>query len=209
MNELKAKSYKLKASSGFTLIEIMIFIGLSAGVLAVLGLVVTNIASLKDYFGEALSAEQEIQQTLTEMGPEIRSISQSNIGSYPIESSASTTLIFYSAIDQDGLFERVRYFLSGTTLKKGVIKPTGNPLQYVLGNEVVRDVVRNIVPGYDIFSYYDRTYTGTENPLTQPVGVSGVRLIRVTLTVNRNGPQGSGAVTLSERFTIRNLRDNQ
>ena len=38
-------------------------------------------------------------------------------------------------LDDDGLKEKIRYYLTGTTLKKGVIKPTGSPPVYLSANE--------------------------------------------------------------------------
>src|SRR3989344_3115608 len=140
-----------KNGAGFTLIELIIFIGLSTGVLAVIALFVTNVGSLKNYFDESLLVDQEIQQTLAVMIPEIRSAAQSNIGNYPIEAASQTSFTFYSDIDRDGIFERVRYYLDGTTLKKGVIEPTGSPLTYNPANEVIYEAVHNMVIGYTIF----------------------------------------------------------
>ena len=50
---------------------------------------------------------------------------------------ATTGFIFYANIDSDTLYERVRFWVEGTILKKGVIKPTGVPLDYDLQNEDV------------------------------------------------------------------------
>jgi type II secretory pathway pseudopilin PulG len=195
-------------TSGFTLIEIIIFIGLAAGILIVLAGFVNNISSFSVYFQSSLSAEADIQQTLNTITPEMRAMAQSNLGNYPIEAASATTLIFYSDIDHDGLAERVRYFVNGLTLQKGVIKPTGQPLQYVTGNEVINNVVRNIVSGSTVFSYFSDSYTGTENPMSLPIDIQRVRIIKITLSVDENVNVDPGPITLSAQVTPRNLRSN-
>ena len=198
-----------KNGAGFTLIELIIFIGLSTGVLAVIALFVTNVGSLKNYFDESLLVDQEIQQTLAVMIPEIRSAAQSNIGNYPIEAASQTSFTFYSDIDRDGIFERVRYYLDGTTLKKGVIEPTGSPLTYNPANEVIYEAVHNMVTGYTIFNYYDMNYSGTQDPMATPVNIPNIRIIGITLTADqKNQTAGSAAITHSAKVAVRNLRDN-
>lgn len=205
-HSLKSKRY---FSRGFTLIEIMLIIGLSTGIIFVTAFFVNNLSSFRGYFEETLTGEQEIQQTLETIISEIRSIAQSNVGDYPIGVATPTALTFFSDADKDGLFERIRYFLDGTTLKRGKIKPTGAPLTYNPANETFTEVVHNIVLGGNIFEYYDGSYTGGEAPLVFPVPVANIRLIKVTLNVDRPGAESAGQVMLSALATPRNLRTIQ
>lgn len=193
---------------GFTLIEVLVYIFIAMGFIVVIGSFVSDITDFRSYFDEALTVEQEIRLTLARMIPEIRSAAQSNIGNYPIESATQTSFVFFSDIDSDGLFERVRYFLNGTTFQKGVIKPSGNPLTYNPANEIIVDVIHNIVLGYDIFHYYDGGYSGSEPALGFPVNIPDVRMVAVTLTADQVGQPGAAPISMTGKVTIRNLRDN-
>ena len=64
------------------------------------------------------------------MVSEIRTASTANTGAYTIGLATDSALTFYSDTDNDGLKEKVRYFITGTTLQKGLTKPTGSPLSY-------------------------------------------------------------------------------
>ncbi len=114
-------------------------------------------------------------------------------------------MFFFANIDSDDLKERLNYFLSGNILKRGVIKPGGSPLTYNPANEVLQDLIKDVTPA-TIFSYYDSTFDGTGSPLAQPVDVSKIRLVKITITVDPNGPKPPEPVTVSTEATIRSLR---
>ena len=67
------------------------------------------------------------------------------------------TFTFYSDIDSDGVKERVRYFKDNLDFKKGIIEPTGDPLEYVLGNETISTLTGALENVDPIFNYYDRS----------------------------------------------------
>jgi len=136
-------------------------------------------------------------------------MSPSSLGSYPIEIAADNTLVFFTDINDDGLKERVRYFVQGTTLKKGVISPTGSPLAYVSANETFTELVHNLRNGSTpVFTYYDTNYNGTTSPLTQPVDISFIRLIKVNMIVDVDPNRSPVPVTVTTQISVRNLKDN-
>ena len=205
--ERVAKRKKELKESGFTLVEVVLSIGILVSAIAIIGVFGRDVTDLSVDYTQRFVAQQEIDLTINEMMTEMRSISQSNEGSYPIAIASSSAITFYTDRQGDGLVEKVRYYLEGTTLKKGVIIPSGDPLQYNPGSEVVRDVVQNISMGTStIFSYYDKNFSGSEPPLVQPVTISDIRMIGVSLSakdVSQIAP-----VSFSIRITPRNLRDN-
>lgn len=192
---------------GFTLIEFLV----TMTIVVVIGVLIMNLSrDVTDStvrFSNSLVTEQAIQSTLQVMMPEIRSIAQSNDGAYPISAAASSSFEFYSDIDQDGLFERVRYFLNGTTFQKGVIKPSGSPLAYATSSEQLRDLVYNMVVPSQIFSYYDSTATSTDSvALSFPVNPLDVKTVRVNLVANKGTATIPAIVSTATEATIRNLR---
>jgi prepilin-type N-terminal cleavage/methylation domain-containing protein len=199
---------KQNIKTGFTLIEVMVVIF----ILALIGVAISNfqvnVFSLNKFLSGGLTAQDEARRALKTMTAEIRPLSPSSIGSYPIAQASPTSFTFYSDIDADALKERIRYFLDGATLKKGVIKPSGSPLTYNPANEQITELIHYVVNGATpIFSYYDKNYDGTTLSLSQPVDILMVRLVQVTIMINRD-PSRAGAITLTTQISMRNLKDN-
>ncbi len=200
---------KYNPKSGFTLIEVLV----SIFILTLIGLAVSSF--LKDIFSYnriisgSLTAQDEARRALKTMSAEIRTASPSSLGAYAITQVATSSLIFYSNIDDDSYKERVRYFLDSTTLKKGVIKPSGSPLIYNLANETISELVHDIANAViPIFSYYDTDYDGTTQPLTEPINISAVRLVKITIIIDKDSTQPPGPMTLTTQINMRNLKDN-
>lgn len=192
---------------GFTLIELLL--GISVFTLIVIALIIfsKNIFNYSSFISSGLNDVNTGRQAMKVMTAEIRTASTASTGAYTIALANSTTFTFYSDIDDDGLKEKVRYFLNGTSLEKGVIKPTGNPLTYNSANEVITTLalyVRNT----SIFNYYDKNYDGTTAPLTLPVNPSSIRLIKITINVDKDLSRPPGESIFSTQISIRNLKDN-
>ncbi|MDO8496856.1 MAG: prepilin-type N-terminal cleavage/methylation domain-containing protein [bacterium] len=200
-------------SKGFTLIEVLIAMSILSGIVFIVSMFGLDIFSFQVFLGDVFTMQQDISLTLTSMGLEIRATGPSANGSYPIESASSDSLTFYSDIDGDSAFERVRYFVSGTTLKRGIIEPSGNPAVYNLANEISTDVVKNIIlppsASQPLFSYYDQNYTGDQVSLSLPIDVNKIRLIRATVTADKTPQDLVGRIDYSSTMLIRNLRNVQ
>lgn len=192
-------------NKGFTLIEMIISIGILSAVMVAVSMFGLDIYDFGIFLGENLIAHQEIQLTLKVIISEMRAMSQSVNGGYPIESASQNSIIFYSDMDGDGFTERIRYFLDGNKFKKGVIKPSGNPLFYS-GAENITEEIHNIYSaGGNIFGYYDSSYSGTQAELGFPINIPNIKLIKVNLTVDPNPADPSSRVNFSTSVNIRNL----
>jgi prepilin-type N-terminal cleavage/methylation domain-containing protein len=192
--------------SGFTLVEIVIATAISGIAIAVVTLLAIDVTGFSTSLGSRIEQEQELAPFLRLLVSEIRSIGPAENGAYHIAQASAQTFTFFADVDNDGTFEQVRYFVSGTTLKKGVIEPTATePIQYPPANETVTDVVTGLVPG-TVFTYYNEGYPPVATPLPSPVNVTDVRLVTATLTVDKDPAAEPGPSTLSVSATIRNLR---
>lgn len=155
-----------------------------------------------------LTIQQELQLLMRRFNAEVRAAAPSETGAYAIASASTTQLTFYTDSDNDGIVERIRYFVSGNQLRKGTLHPTGSPLAYT-GSESVRTLVRNVVATTTpVFSYYNSTYAGTTTALTQPVTLSAVRSIKMFLMVDDDTTQAPPAVESTTQATVRTLKDN-
>ncbi len=198
---------KFKYKKGFTLVETLFGVAIFVVIVGALTLFSRNIWVYNSFVSAGLSDANSARQTLKIITAEIRTASIADTGSYVIALANSTAFTFYSDIDDDGLKEKVRYFLNGTTLQKGVIKPSGSPLTYNPTSETISTLVSNITNN-SIFNYYDKNYDGTTAALGTPVNIPLVRLIKVTIQIDKDPNKAPNAMTFSTQISIRNLKDN-
>lgn len=194
-----------KFGAGFTLLEIVILVGILSMITLATLIFQQDFFKVNRLVEGSLGRETEVRRLLKSFAEELRSAVPSSAGGYLIEQAADSSFVFFVNIDSDDLKERIHYFLSGSTLQKGVLKPGGLPLTYNPANEVIQDLVKDVTPAA-IFSYYDSTFDGTGSPLTQPVDLAKIRLVKVTITVDSNGPKPPEPISVSTQATIRGLR---
>ncbi len=197
----------------FTLLEALIATSITALVLAGGWALARNVLSFNTTAYDGLSAQADLLKVMNVWSLELRAATPAENGAFPILTAATNTLTYYSDVDDDGIVERVRYFLSGTKMRKGIIEPTGSPLTYVAANETVIDQIQGVVnSATSIFQYYDSSYTGTASstaPLVQPVNTSVIRLIKLTIEVDRDTRRPPGPTQMITQVSLRNLKDNQ
>ena len=195
--------------SGFSVIEVL----MSIFILTLIGLAVysfqKDVFSLNKIISGSLTAQDEARRALKSMSAGIRTASPSSLGAYALTQTATSSFTFYSNIDDDSFKERVRYFLDGTTLKKGVIKPSGTPLTYNPANEAISEIVHDVANATSsVFSYYDANYDGTTQPLPEPIDIAAVRLVKITVAIDKDSQTSPGPITLTTQISMRNLKDN-
>ena len=90
-----------------------------------------------------------------------------------------------------------------------MIKPSGTPLTYDPSNEEVVILVRDMNNGPDpIFEYFDSNYNGESAPLLQPVQITQIRLVRITVKIEKDPNRSLGPVIATSQVFLRNLKDN-
>lgn len=198
---------ELKTKKGFSLVEVLFGVSIFVLIMGALILFSRNIWDYNSFVSLGLANADAGRQVLKTMVSEIRTASDANTGAYTIGVAGNTAFTFYSDIDNDGLKEKVRYFLTGTTLQKGVIKPTGSPLIYNSLNEKISTLASNVI-NTSIFEYYDKNYDGTTAPLSSPVNLPAVRLIKIIMTIEKDPNRLPAPKTFSTQVSIRNLKDN-
>jgi type II secretory pathway pseudopilin PulG len=194
---------------GFSLVEIVVVMAIATAIFLAVFNFGTSIFSFNSDAQKNLSAQSDARRVLKNIVKELRSASPSSLGSYPITLAGTSTLTFFVNLDSDAYKEQVRYFLSGKELKRGVVKPSGSPLTYNPANEQMSTLVRDINNGATaIFDYFDSSYTGTSTPLTTPVQISKIRLIRITLKIEKDPNKSLGPIIVTSQVFLRNLKDN-
>lgn len=205
--------YKIKnlpaqaGTKGFTIIETLVVVGVFA-------LIMTAVSSSIVYFyrSNRIVLEQAYAINSARKGVEfmvrdIREMIYSDEGAYPVISMDANSFYFYSDIDRDDSVERIRYFIDGTDLKKGLTEATGDPPQYLDGNEMistVSDSTRNIEQAIPVFNFFD----DQGNEIIDYAKISEVAFVKINLIVNINANRLPDEFTLRSSATLRNLKTN-
>ncbi len=194
---------------GFTLIEVLVSISIFALIVGATVEIYLFARNANDIVWEQLKTQNEGRKVIQDFTNELRTATASSIGAYSIESAAGNHITFYSDFYKDTFRERIRYFMSSTTLRRGIIKPTGNPLTYNSANEVFTDIAHDVANASNtIFTYYDNNFTGTSAPLANPVDVTKIRMVGITLELEENPRASPAPFYISSKVMIRNLKDN-
>jgi prepilin-type N-terminal cleavage/methylation domain-containing protein len=196
---------------GVTIIELVVVLFIlslvAGGVLAFQ----RNVFSTNRILQSSLRSETQVRLVFRSFSGEVRSALPGWNGAAIIDTAGTSTIIFYTTLDQDKYTERVRYQLKGTTLEKGVTK-----FDLVTGAYDLPESTTTLVTGINaapfgrIFSYYDKTYDGTSSypALPDPVDIARVRLVRFDLPIAPVGTSASSTKVNSIQVTFRNLKDN-
>ncbi len=199
-------------ANGFTLIEVIVSIGIMLMVGGGLVIFERSVISNSKVLQSELKSQQQVRRSLGGFVADLRSAASSAAGAYAIDTAATSTLIFYANVDKDASVERIRYFVATSTLKRGIIKPIGTT--YNVASETVSILVNDIANATSsaIFTYYDTGYDGftasSTDPLPLPINIPAIRLVKMTLTTNPNGVRSPVMQTYSTQVSIRNLKDN-
>jgi len=195
---------------GLTVIELLISVAILSLLTVTVSTFQRDVFSLNTNLQSSLNAQLEARHVLKVIVTELRKSSQSGTGSYPIELASSTGITFYSDINNNGSVEKVRYYLSGKTVRKGVITPTGNPSVYSAGSEVTTTLLNYVVASstLPIFQYYTSAYAGTTSPLTIPPNISTIRLIKITAIIDTDPNRSPTPIIVTSLVSLRNLKDN-
>ena len=195
---------------GFSLVEIVIVVAIASTVIFVVANLSGNVSLLNGLVGQQLQSKSDINQTLQIVQSEVRSAGPSQNGAFPIDVAGTSTFGFYSDINKDGFVDHVRYFLSSSTIYKGVIAPTGTPAAYPTSSEVITDLIDSVIipTSTPLFSYYDASYTGTQAALASPFDLANIRLVAISFQADVKPKQAPGPQYFYALIDVRNLRSN-
>jgi type II secretory pathway pseudopilin PulG len=189
---------------GFTLVETVVVVSLTTLVGLGLLAMITFFYRSNAFLLEATSAVDSASRGLNEALESLREASYAEDGTYPLASAATSSVTFYGDMDDDASVERVRLYLSGYVLYRGVTNAGGNPPSYAGQTESVETIATwvknaNATP---VFRYFDDD--GLE--LTGTIDISRVRSVRTRLDVDINPQRAPNILILEGAATLRNLR---
>lgn len=187
-----------------TLIETVVWVAVTLSAMLAIVTSVQYFYRTNNYTVEQAAAVSSAQRGIEAMVKTMREAAYASTGAYPIIQISTSSVAFYADVDSDPFIERLRFFIDGNTLKRGIIDPVGDPPVYS-GTEVistVSDSVRNVDQGVTTFRYYDVN----GDLMTDLTDISALRFIEVTIVVNINPFRMPNQFTLRSTAALRNLR---
>ena len=195
---------------GMTLVEIIVAIAILIIVMIAVSTFQYNVLDYNRHSQTALTNVGDATNILKYMSKELRTMSPSVTGSYPILSVATSSITFYSDIEGDGTKEQIRYYIASTTLYRGIIVPSGSPMTYNPTDEsksTIATGVRNATSSA-LFEYFNGLYGGNEQPLTYPITIFTIRLVKINITIDSDPRRSPVPITYTTQISLRNLKDN-
>ncbi len=190
---------------GMTLVETVVVLALFS-VLSIA--IMTVISSFYRY--NAYTIAQAYQVDSARRGIELlvrdlREMTYSDNGAFPLVGRATSSVQFYSDIDRDSSVELVRYELVDQTLYKYIYEASGIPAVYPSEpsrTETISEYVHNDLEAVAMFTYYD-----SQGVVLSGSGVSEVRHVDVALVVNVDPVREPGKYHLRSSASLRNLKE--
>jgi len=196
---------------GVTLVETIVAIGIFVIIVVAWNSIIIQSYRSAEFGQQQQEAIREAQKGIEIMTQELREMSTAENGAYALEKADDNEIIFYSDIDKDIYTERVRYWLDGNNLKKGVVEPSGDPLDYNPSNEQTK-IITNFVNNStsSLFTYFNEDYPYDEvnNPLPAPARLIDTKLIHIFLRVNIDPSKAPKDFDVEADVQLRNLKTN-
>lgn len=206
---------------GVTFVETVVVIGIMSVVMLGSSLFFVRMWRTHQFTYEIAIASFVSQRGIEKAEQAIRAARPSENGSFPIVSADDHDIVFYMDYDEDGVAEKVHYFVDDQKLKIGVREPNLSvvPATYADGDETVQDAASYIVnesTGFPTFTYYDVNseiygYADIEGEAIEtPVSndkLGDVKMVKILLFVNPDPLRAPNNVRIETFVVIRNLAD--
>jgi len=197
-----------KYSSGMTLVEVVVAIGLYTVLTLAITTAVTALYRYNAYTIEQANEIDNARRGMTQWNRDVKEMTTAEDGTFPIAVIAEHHLGYYSDTDQDDNVEYIEYILSTTTLIKYTYNPSGTPATYDLtspdSTQILSEYVQNINQATSTFFFFDNS--GNQLSSTSPL--VNVRYIKAQIIVNIDPLRSPGEFMLRSSIAPRNLKDN-
>ena len=206
---------------GVTFVETIVVIGIMSVVMLGSSLFFVSMWRTHQFTYEIAIASFVSQRGIQKAEQTIRAARPSENGSFPIVSADDHDIVFFMDYDEDGVAERVHYFIDDQKLKIGVREPDLSvvPPTYADGDQAIQDAASYIVnetTGFPTFMYYDvdseiYEYADIEGEAIEtPVSnddIGDIKMIKILLFVNPDPIKKPNNVRIETIVVIRNLAD--
>ena len=188
-------------SSGFSLMEMIVVIGLVSVLSLLLSLIISRGFNSYRFSRESIEAQDEIALAMRDFEKKTR-------GATEIIMAGQYDLTFYVYLGDETCPapSYVHYFLSGDELQRGIISPvqTGPDITYPPENEVNKTIAKFIVVTLPIFDYYD----DSSQIMQFPIYIDSIKMIRITISSDEDINKPPLPITETTTVNLRNLKKN-
>lgn len=194
--------------AGMTFVEMIVALGLYSIISLSLFNIVHTLYQNNSYMFAQADEVAYARRGLYALAQDLREMTYSEDGTFPVVVMEEHRIGFYSDIDRDYSVEYVEYEVASSTLYKYTHNATGSPPTYDFATpdetDVLSEYVQNIDQASSTFRYFDRD----NNELTTGALLTDVRYIQVQLIVNIDPLRSPGEFMLQSSVAPRNLKDN-
>lgn len=185
---------------GFTLPEILTTLGILLIIIFISSdFIVNGFKSLR-FEQEQEVAVKTARIAMEDLKREIRGANMSESGDYPLLVIEDDDFIFFTDVDDDYEFEKVRYRMIGTILEKSVYEPgPSNDYSTIGATMTIANYMNNDEEA--VFLYFDSDYNETAL-------INDVRLIQISLKINVTPTISPNDYYVTTDVNLRNLKDN-
>lgn len=192
---------KIKFEKGISLIELTVTAGLFVVISGLMMVMIVRSYNSYSYSRQTIDAQEEASTAM-------RDFEKNTRGATQILTSTPDELTFYSYLldDLQPAPSRVRYYSDNGNLMKGVIHPTGpGPVfTYPSDQEFSRAIAKNVINGSNLFLYYN----DANSRIGDPTPVDAVRMITLTVTIDKDTSSPPEAISSVTSVNLRNLKTN-
>lgn len=191
---------KSKFKKGFTIIELVAVTGL----ITVITLLVMSmlVSSLKTY-----RTKRQVVDAEEKTAAVMREFEQTTRAATKLLLIGPNQLTFYRFYDLTSSSPtQVRYFVDGSQFKVGLTSPQGTApdVTYPSASEKIDLIIPDVTNGNQLFDYYD----GNSSHLTGAINSADIRVIRLTISLDKNGSAPPGPTTETTEVMLRNMKSN-
>lgn len=196
---------------GFTLLEVIIAMFLFSIIVGLVSVFAVFFFRNYSFSFEEQQSVGQAQAALTQMIREIRKARNGDDGSWPILTTNNNDITFYADVNGDNRTDKVRYFINGNELRRGVIQPTAVPVTYPAQNEQISVLVSSLqATSSAMFTYYNGDWPGdtVTNPLQPSQRVFHTRFVQISINIQPSGSFATKPFQLKSGVSIRSMKDN-
>lgn len=201
----------MKNLKGYTLIELLMTIALTAIVISLSVFILTYYLRNYTFSFTQQQIVNEGQTTFMQLIRNIREIRTGENGSWPIIDAQDTSFTFYSDVTNDGRADRVRFYVENNQLKRGIIEPTLPPVTYPIINEKISVVADHIDTSLGpIFTYYNNNWPNDtiNNPLPVDQRLYSTSFVNIKIYILIDSNDKSAPYEISSGVMLKNLKTN-
>lgn len=196
----------MRPTKAFSLVETLVVVALTTLVGMGLFAMIFHFYRSNAFLLEATSAVESSSRGISTTLESLREATYGEDGSYPIASVATSSITFYADLDLDESVEKVRFFVSGDVLYRGLTEPAGNPPTYAGQSETITTIATYVknATSTPAFRYFNDS--GVE--MTGTITIANVRTVRARFDVDINPLRAPNILTLEGAATLRNVKSD-